>query len=88
MGGYQNSNEDQPEAISAQNIFRVTASQLKDMFEDGSRQSTHQTRMSDSHTMLYQMGYAHGLCRKLAANPSSGIIGDKKDLGMRCKQFG
>jgi len=72
-----------------QNIFRLSAEELKEMFDEANRPHMQQNNIkANSHDLLYKQNFAEGLCKNLASNPESGIIGDLKDLRRRTKQFG
>lgn len=72
-----------------QNIFRLSAEELREMFDEANRPHMQQNNVkANSHDLLYKQNFAEGLCKDLASNPESGIIGDLKDLRRRTKQFG
>jgi magnesium-transporting ATPase (P-type) len=59
------------------------------MFEEANRPQMQPNQMkTNSHDLLYRQNFAEGLCKNLASNYESGIIGDVKDLRRRVKRFG
>mmetsp|Transcript_1476 Transcript_1476/g.2597 ORF Transcript_1476/g.2597 Transcript_1476/m.2597 type:complete len:281 (+) Transcript_1476:23-865(+) len=65
---------------SESHVFKISHVQLQEIFSNGFDRKVK--------TILEEHGHTHGIIRKLASDPHSGITGDDRDLLRRIQVFG